>query len=278
MSRMIGFEAGRFEKPNRYLFAVVLLLVFLILHFSFEPFSYRPENVARDPLFVGYRSQVIRVEPLNLSVVEESARKDQFDVEIGDRYNDDEFFETNSFLGGGSFDLSFGVGTNSTQYNYVYLSNETGRLNRFWERFGYYFNLSSPRLAQVKSSTRYDEDSRGKHFGGEIEVKPVWSRVAEDAGEEINRDISRVGVLDVEYNTTARFWLRTRYLQISTTLEGDVKCVLMIDEDSDVELFIESDEKMEDPGACFTPIFEAVGIPESFRDAFKFEEEYAAYA
>ena len=278
MSHMIGFEAGKFEKPNRYMFVVGAALVFLILYFISEPLLYRPDDVARGPLFTGYWSQVIKIESLNLTMVEENARNDQFEVEIGDKYNDDEYFETNSFLGGGSFDLLYGVGTDSTQYNFIYLSNETGRLNQFWERFGYYFNLSDSRLAQIMNSVRYDEDSRGKHFGGEIDGKPVWSRVIEDAGEEINRDTSRVGVLDIEYNTSGRLWLHTKYLQISTTVEGDVKCTLMVDEDSDIELFIESEEKIEDPRACFILIFEAIGISDPVLDDFKFEEEYAAFA
>jgi hypothetical protein len=275
---MIGFEAGRFEKANRYLLVVGLLLVFLIMLLILGPFAYKPDDVTRGPLFRGYWTWVIRIPPTNLSIVEEHARNNQFDVEVGDRHTDDEYYETYSFLNGGRFHLSYGVDTDTTSYSYFYLSNETGRLNRFWERFGYYFNLSSSRLAQVKSSIMYDEDLSGKHFGGEIKGKPLWSRVIEDAGEEFSRDTSRVGVLEIEYNTTGRLWLRTKYLQISTTLDGDVKCTLIIDEDSDVRLFIESKEKIEDPRACFIPLFDAIGIPDSVLDDFKFEEDYAAFA
>lgn len=267
-------------QSNRYGFVIAVLLVLLATWFISRPIRIIEDNGPYSPLFIGYRSQVLRVDSKNLSELADLAYKNGLKVEVGDRINDDAYYEIDSFLGGGRFDLSYGIGTDSTQYNFVYLSNETGRLNQFWERFGYYFNLSESELSQIEDGVRYDDDARGKHFGGMIDGKPVWDRVVEDAGDELQRDTSMVGVLDIRYDSGGRLWLRTKYLQISDVIEYDglgVECLIVVDGDSDIELCIECDEELDDPNEVFRSMFTALGISDLILDDFILEENYALY-
>ncbi|TFH14621.1 hypothetical protein E4H04_09885 [Candidatus Bathyarchaeota archaeon] len=267
-------------QSNRFRFLIAVLLILVATWYIFRPLGIKEDDGPYSPLFIGYRSQVVRVDSRNLSELADLAYKNGFTVEVGDRYNDDEYYEIDSFLGGGRFALSYGIGTDSTQYNFIYLSNETGRLNQFWDRFGYYFNLSESELSVIENGVRYDEDSRGKHFGGMIDGKPVWDRVVEDAGDETLRDTSMVGVLDIRYDSGGRLWLRTKYLQISQVFryEGlEIECLVVVDGDSDVKLCVECDEELDNPNELFRSMFTALGISDSILDDFIFEENYALY-
>ena len=268
----------KMENLNRYSYVIGVLLIFLATWFIFRPLEIRNSEGQYSPLFLGYGSQVIRVDSKNLSELADLAYKNGFKVEVGDQYNDDEYYEIDSFLGGGRFDLSYGVGTDSTQYNFIYLSNETGRLNQFWDRFGYYFYLNESQLSRVVNGVRYDDDARGKHFGGYIDGKPVWNRLIEDAGEETQRDTSMVGVLDVRYDSGGRLWLRTKYLQITHIIKvngREVECLILIDEDSDIELSIECDEELDNPNELFRSMFDSLGISDSILNDFILEDRYA---
>ncbi len=262
----------------------MVIAVFLIafsVYLIFMPSFFSLFGAQDMSLFRGYSAQPIRVDSRNLSILADTARKKGYSVEVGDEYNDDEYYEVDSFLGGGRLSLSYGVGTDSTRYHFTYLSNETGRLNQFWERFGYYFNMSDFWVNQEKNSIRYDDDASGKHFSSSIDGKPVWSRVVEDAGEETFRDDSRVGVLDIEYNSGGELWLRTKYLQISKSVNVDgveANCRLFIDGDSDIELRIECEKKIKDVGGVFESIFSDLNLPVSIIDKFDFKENYAAFA
>jgi len=231
------------------------------------------------PLFIGYRSGVYRIEAMELDVVEQVARNEKLDVNHGGKSDNDERFEIPSFLSTGRFYMTYGSGTDSTHYHYEYLSNETGLLNTFWERFGYYFNLSETRLGEEEQSIRYDDDARGKHFGSYIDGKPIWSRVIEDCGVETKRDTSRVGEMWLEFDTGAEFGLRTDYLQIALVAEyGDgieVKAILKMDNETDIELVIECKERIDNPKEFFTSIFEIVGIPQSVLKNVEMEEVLA---
>ena len=55
----------------------------------------------------------------------------------------DESFHTSSYLNAGDLGLRYGRDDNVTHVVFYYLSNETGVLNRFWERYSFYFNLSA---------------------------------------------------------------------------------------------------------------------------------------
>ncbi|MBD3172390.1 hypothetical protein GF326_07955 [Candidatus Bathyarchaeota archaeon] len=267
-------------QSYRLRFVIAILVIVIVTLYISRPLRIIENNGPNSPLFIGYRSQVVRVDSRNLSELADLAYKNGFTVEVGDRYNDDEYYEIDSFLGGGRFDLSYGIGTDSTQYNFVYLSNETGRLNLFWERFGYYFNLSESELSEIEDNVRYDEDARGKHFGGMIDGKPVWDRVVEDAGDELQRDASMVGVLDIRYDSGGRIWLRTKYLQISQVFEYEglkVECHVMVDGDTDIELGVICDEELDDPNGLFRSMFSALGFSDSILDDFTLEENYALY-
>lgn len=231
------------------------------------------------PWFIGYRSGVYRIEVMELDVIEQVARNEKLNVSHGGKSDNDERFEIPSFLGTGRFYMTYGSGTDSTHYHYEYLSNETGLLNTFWERFGYYFNLSEARLGEEKQSIRYDDDARGKHFGSYIDGKPVWSRVIEDSGVETKRDTSRVGEILLEFDTGAEFGLRTDYLQISLVAESgdgtEVKAILKMDNETDIELIIECEERIDNPKDFFSSIFKIVGIPQSVLKNIEMEEVLA---
>ena len=216
--------------------------------------------------FVGYRSQVFRINPLDLEEAERKAVQSGFIVDHGKKSENDEHFEIPSFLGSGKFYLSYGSGTNSTHYHYDYMSNDTGRLNEFWDKFGYYFNLSETRLEKQAVSTPYGEDVKGKELGHGIECKPIWSRVIEDCGVETRCDTSRVGEMWLEFDSGAEFYLKTEYTRVMYETESDgveVLVILKMDNETDIELFLECDERVDDPAELFYPVFEIVGIPVS---------------
>jgi len=269
------------NKPRRYDIVIAVFFIAVSVYLIFMPSFFSMFSFHDMSLFRGYRTQTIRVDSKDLSILADTALKQGYNVEVGDKYNDDEYYKVNSFLGGGRFSLSYGVGTDSTHYHFTYLSNETGRLNLFWERFGYYFNISDFWVNQEKNSVRYDDDASGKHFGSYIEGKPVWSRVVEDAGEEKFRDDSRVGVLEIQYGSSGELSLRTKYLQISKSVNVDgveTTCVLMIDEDSDILLKIECKQKIKNPIDIFDSMFRDLNLPISITNNFKFNEIYGAYA
>ena len=223
-------------------------------------------NRNQNPYFAGYRSQVLRVNPLDFDNVQRRAVESGYMVDDGKISEKDESFEIPSFLGSGRFYLSYGSDTNSTHYHYDYMSNDTGRLNEFWDRFGYYFNLSESELDKQAISTPYGEDSKGKDLGHGIEGKPIWSRVIEDCGVETSRDTSGVGELWLEFDSGAEFHLRTEYSRIlyETQSEGvEVLMILKMDNETDIELFLECDERVKNPVKLFHPIFEKIGIPVS---------------
>lgn len=232
------------------------------------------------PLFMGYRSGVYRIEVTELDVVEQASRHTELEVDHGGRSENGERFKIPSFLGTGRFYMNYGSGTDSTHYHYEYLSNETGLLNTFWEKLGYYFNMSEARLEQEEQSIRYDEDGRGKHFGSMIDGKPIWSRVIEDCGVETGRDTSWVGEVLLEFDTGAEFRLRTYYLRISLVTEcedgAEVKATLRMDDETDIELEVVCEERVDDPKEFFSTIFKVVGIPQSVLEDIELDEVLAA--
>lgn len=231
--------------------------------------------------FVGYRSRVLRINPLDLEEVQRKALQSGFTVDQGKMSEKDEHFETQSFLGSGKFYLSYGSDTNSTHYHYDYMSNDTGRLNTFWDRFGYYFNLSESALDKQAVSTPYSEDVKGKDLGHGIEGKPIWSRVIEDCGVETSRDTSRVGELWLEFDSGAELHLITEYTRVMYETESDgveVLLILEMDNQTDIELFLECDERVKDPGKLFHPVFEKIGIPVSVLKKISMDEIETARA
>ena len=246
---------------------VPILIISLVIFSVFLVIGYiNYSNRYRSPYFVGYRSRVLRINPLDLGEVQRKALQSGFTVDNGTRSEKDEHFDIPTFLGSGRFYLSYGSDTNSTHYHYDYMSNDTGRLNEFWDRFGYYFNLSESELDKQAISTPYGEDSKGKDLGHGIEGKPIWSRVIEDCGVETSRDTSGVGELWLEFDSGAEFHLRTEYSRIlyETQSEGvEVLMILKMDNETDIELFLECDERVKNPVILFHPIYEKIGIPVS---------------
>lgn len=230
------------------------------------------------PWFTGYRSEVMRINQADLDELIHSALQAGLEVNHGFPDDNDEYFEIPSFLGGGRFYMRYGSGTDSTHYHYKYLSNETGRLNQFWERFGYYFNISEFWVEKEKDSIRLDDDAGGKHLGSSYDKKPVWSRVMADCGDETERDETRVGMVLLEFSSGAEFTLRTDYIQIvnETIVEDvEVRIRVIIDGDSDIEFFIDCEEQISDPAGVFTRILTTIGLPKSLVDEVDFEERYA---
>lgn len=229
-----------------------------------------------------YSAQIIRVDPLNLTVManNETLAENNFRI-IEWRWFNIESFHTSSYLDAGDLGLNYWMDDNETHVVFYYLSNETGVLNRFWERYAYYFNLSEASLENEKQLANYSIFDKKARVVLLHEGKPVWERVFADAGELVVNDYSSVGKILLEFDSGATARLFTNNLKLEQIVPyktgSELTVRLYIDADSDIELVIflrndEVDNRLEEgPSTYFVPIFEILDLPIS-PDKFEFVE------
>ena len=177
---------------------VPILIISLVIFSVFLVIGYiNYSNRYRSPYFVGYRSRVLRINPLDLGEVQRKALQSGFTVDNGTRSEKDEHFDIPTFLG-----------------------------------------------------------SRAR-------------------GVETSRDTSRVGELWLEYDSGAELHLRTDYTRIMYETESDgveVLMIIKIDNETDIELFLECDERIKNPKKIFHPAFEKIGTPVSVLNKISMDE------
>ena len=57
----------------------------------------------------------------------------------------------------------------------------------------------------------------------------------------------------------------------------DVEFYVRVDDDSDIELFVECDNRLVDPSSLFVPVFEDLGLDLSLLDKLVLREELGYY-
>jgi hypothetical protein len=123
----------------------------------------------------------------------------------------------------------------------------------------------------------YQVDASGPHLGAYVDgVKPDWVTVAKYLGTETGRVDDVVGKLTINYDSGASMILNSDSLLIeSRSVEEGVVYVVNIDGDSDMCLYVDSSEKLENPIKPFTSMFEMLGIPESELAKLSLDESWA---
>ena len=148
-----------------------------------------------------------------------------------------------------------------------------------WLVLGDSLSLDASELVTVKRDaySNYQVDASGPHLGAYVDfVKPDWTIVAKHLGNETGRENNVVGKLTINFDSGAFIVLNSDALLIESRMtEEGVEYVVNIDGDSDMCLYVDSSEKLENPIKTFTSMFEILRIPESELARLSLEESWA---
>ena len=218
---------------------------------------------------------------MNLTVLEnnEILAETNFTVETEWYYG----ISNSAYLYAGDFSLRYWPDDNEATVRLYYSSDETDVLNRFWERYAYYFDLNEADLENEKQHAEYSVSYKDSlvesiHIG-----EPIWERVFADFGDLVVNDSSSVGEIDLKFDSGATAFFHTNNLVLKNEIPYKTGSILYvtfsIDEDSDIELEIfcdnhkEENKLEEDPATYFESLFEVLDLPISL-DEFEFVEHY----
>jgi hypothetical protein len=231
-----------------------------------------------EPRFIGYRSNPIRIETKSLTALKHTAIAKGYNVTSGCRGVDADWLEAYYYPTlDSSFQLTYSPSMNETYFHFTYpeKSNATMWL---WETLQDSLSLNDSQLKNLRDFTTSEMsiDASGANLGTYIpDTKPDWAKVVKHLGAETGRDTSMVGVLKITYGDNVRMTLRQDSLLISGADGKGVVCVVNIDGDSDLCLYVDSSEKLENPIKLFNSMFGALGIPDSELAKLSLEESWA---
>ena len=213
------------------------------------------------PQFSGYNSNTIRIEPRNLTQLKQAALRSGYNVSQG-IFPDD--MEVAKGVHPGTFLINSYSNTTWIQFTYDERSNATSWL---WIVLQDSMRLNDTRLAQVKTDFLKGPhwvDSSGNHISAMVHGTPDWSILASFLGKEISRDTENVGYIVVNYDSGASMKLFSDSIYIENNVAGSkITCIIRVDSDSDISLWVETPSRLEDPMHLFKPMFDSLGIPES---------------
>jgi hypothetical protein len=261
-----------------YTSLIILILTLLWINSLFNSTIIVNPPIGSKPLFLGYRSNTIRIKSMNLTQLSQTAHKSGYNITMGQRIGPDEWVEGNVPTPLCRLDLSYGSSSNSSYFSFYYpeKSNATDWL---WLVLGESLSLDASELETVKRDaySNYQVDASGPHLGAYVDfVKPDWAIVAKYLGNETGRENDVVGKLTINFDSGAFMVLNSDALLIeSRSVELGVVYVVSIDGDSDMCLYVDSSEKLENPIKPFTSMFEMLGIPKPELAKLSLDESWA---
>jgi hypothetical protein len=257
---------------------LLLVLAYYGYLYLTSPVGYYPfEN--REPLFLGYSSEIIRIESVNITLIEKKARLANYSVSYGLKEGmSDEWIDGTGPFNGTRLWFVYTYDSDYTYFDYTYQENDTDAVEWIWALVADSFNLSDENLNRVKEDaySNYEMNEDGVRFGCYIDgLKPDWEKVMAHLGSITKIDKSNVGLIGRFYDSGLELWLNDSSIMVEKSVSLDVTVGMNIDRDSDFILYIDSGRKLDDPKKLYVQVFEDLGLPKSVLDSVELEERYA---
>lgn len=259
-----------------YIYATILLLSLTLigLNYLFTPQVSPPPG--SKPLFLGYRSNTIRIEALNLTQLSQIAKASGYTA--NHRVGDDEYAEGTVPTPSCRFNIAYTYTGNYTVFS-LWFHDDGNATGWLWRLLQDSLSLNDAELQQVKKDaySNYEADDFNPHLGTNIDgVKPDWAILAKYLGAETERETYRVGQVRIFFDSNTTMTLNTDALWIEGKESGSGAVFgVNVDGDSDICIYVDYGAKLKDPISLFTPMFEKLGIPESELAKLNLEESWA---
>jgi len=190
---------------------VILLVGLILLIFSWwNTTKTEPPSDAK-PLFLGYTSNTIRVDALNITQLSQKARASGCNVTTGHRLGMDEEADGALPTPGCSFRIGYAWNSNYTYFSFSYPENSNAT-DWLWRVLKDSLRLNDTEMQNVEKDaySNYSVDASGPHLGSNVDgVKPDWAIMAKYLGSEVRRDTTRVGQVLITYNSNATMMVNT---------------------------------------------------------------------
>jgi hypothetical protein len=247
-----------------YVASVILLVGLILLIFSWwNTTNTEPPSDAK-PLFLGYTSNTIHLDALNITQLSQKARASGYNVTTGHRLGMDEEADGALPTTGCRFRIGYAWDSNYTYFSFSYPENSNAT-DWLWRILKDSLRLNNTEMQKVEKDaySNYSVDVYGSNLGASVDgVKPDWVILAKYLGSEVKRDTTRVGQVMITYSSNATILLNRDAVLIESRVEGkDVVLVVNADGYSNICLYVDCASKLDDPIKLFTPVFEALGIP-----------------
>ena len=243
---------------------------------SFIDFPY-----PREPLFLGYYSNSTRIEPVKLDELKLLAIESGYEVASGRRGMDADYVDIYDYpVAGCYFQIVYSPDMAETYFGFTY-PDRSNASDWLWETLRDTLNVSDARFEEVKSLaiSGMGVDGGGAHIGTTVDgVKPDFAALSRHLCPELGRENDGVGFVRVDYGERGYMLLMADALAINVDINGNVTCVVNIDGDSDVCLYVDSAQKLEEPLKYFREIFDTLRLPNKALNNLKLGELWAGCA
>lgn len=237
---------------------LVVLSMFIIIGLKIN-FPIDDNNNHRNLGFPGYGGRA-RIPPVNLTSLKEQAESVGLETQVW-LESDYETFRDPAFLGLGVFNLEYHPDDNRNSYHLRYTTIVPVT---FWEKLGYYLNLTESEILEEIRYFNETSTERDNVLGRKMDGKPNWDRIIQDQEILVTNRTSEIGQIHLEFNRQIKIRLNTDYVRIEKRTEyngTEINLWILIDTDSDLEITLECGKPLTNPEKIASIFTEELGLP-----------------